>query len=333
MRICVVGGTGNISTAFVKLLLEQGHEVTCFNRGRSAALPEGARLLQGDRSHRADFEARMQAEHFDAAIDMICFNREDALSSIRAFRGVGHFVMCSTACTYGIDYDWLPVTEDHPLRPITAYARNKAAADAAFMEAYYREGFPVTLIKPSTTYGPRQGLLRQIATEFSWLDRIRKGKPLVVCGDGNALHQHLHVDDAALCFANVIGKAHCIGQTYNMVRRGFTTWADYHRTAMRVLGREVELVGVPLADLRAFDIPGFAICEEIFAHHVYYSAEKLFRDVPEFQPRISLEDGMAQVIAALEREGRIPDSDAVEWEDRIIAAQRQVRAAARRRDG
>lgn len=326
MKICVVGGTGNISTAFVKLLLEQGHEVTCFNRGASGPLPEGARLMQGDRADRADFEARMQTERFDAAIDMICFDREDALSSIRAFRGVGHFVMCSTVCTYGITSDWLPVTEDHPLRPISAYGRNKVAADAAFMEAYYREGFPVTIIKPSTTYGPKQGLLRQIAVDFSWLDRIRKGKPIVVCGDGNTLHQHLHVEDAALCFANVLGKAHCIGQTYNMVRRGFVTWVDYHRAAMQVLGREVELVGVPLADLRAFDIPGFDLCEEIFAHHGYFSAEKLFRDVPEFQPRISLAEGMARVLEAMEREARIPDSDALTWEDRIIAAQRRVRA-------
>ncbi len=327
MRICVVGGTGNISQAFVKLLLEQGHEVSCFNRGASGSLPEGARLIRGDRTNRVDFETRMQAENFDAAIDMICFDREDALSSIRAFRGVGHFVMCSTVCTYGIDCDWFPTTEDHPLHPITDYGKNKAAADAAFMEAFYHEGFPVTIIKPSTTYGPKQGLLRQVAVDFSWLDRIRKGKPIVICGDGNALHQHLHVEDAALCFANVLGKAHCIGQTYNMVRRGFTTWADYHRAAMQVLGREVELVGVPLADLRCLEIPGFGICEEIFAHHSYFSAEKLFRDVPEFQPRVSLVEGMAQVIEAMERDGRIPDSDGLVWEDPIIAVQRQVRSA------
>ncbi len=330
MRICVVGGTGNISSAFVRLLLAQGHEVTCFNRGASGGLPEGARLIRGDRSDRMDFEARMQGEHFDAAIDMVCFGREDALSSIRAFRGVGHFVMCSTVCTYGISCDWLPVTEDHPLRPITAYGRNKVAADAAFMEAHYREGFPVTIIKPSTTYGPKQGLLRQIAVEFSWLDRIRKGKPIVICGDGNALHQHLHVEDAALCFAHVIGKTHCVGQTYNMVRRGFTTWADYHRAAMQVLGREVELVGVPLADLRVFGIPGFDICEEIFAHHSYFSAEKLFRDVPEFQPRLSLTEGMAQVIEVMDSEGRIPDSDTLDWEERIITRQRFMRTVAER---
>jgi nucleoside-diphosphate-sugar epimerase len=325
LRICVIGGTGNISTSFVRLLLHQGHEVTCYNRGRSGPPLEGTHVLHGDRKDREVFERTIQAEQFDAAIDMICFNGEDAESSVRAFRGVRHFIQCSTVCTYGIAYDWLPVTEDHPLRPITAYGRGKVEADAVFMEAHYREGFPVTIIKPSTTYGPKMGMLRQVAWEFSWIDRVRKGKPILVCGDGSAVHQFLHVDDAALCFANVVGKEHCVGQTYNMVNRGFISWADYHRLAMKVLGREVELVGVPLADLLAVNIPNVGICRDIFAHNTYYSAEKLFRDVPEFRPTISLEEGMRRVIAVMDRDGRVPDSDQVEWEDRVIAAQREVR--------
>jgi len=324
VKVCIVGGTGNISTSIVRLLLALGHDVTCFNRGRSGEPPAGARVLTGDRSDRSAFEAAMQAEKFDAAIDMICFNREDAESSIRAFRGVRHFIQCSTVCTYGIHYDWLPATEDHPLRPLTGYGRGKVAADSVYLEAFYRDGFPATIIKPSTTYGPKSGMLRQVAWDASWIDRVRKGKPILVCGDGNALHQFLHVDDAALCFAHVVGKEHCIGQTYNMVRRGFTTWADYHRLAMKVLGKEVDLVGVPLADLERFNPPQFGICKEIFAHHVYYSAEKLFRDVPEFQPRVSLEEGMRQVIDVMDREGRIPDSDTLDWEDHIIASQRQI---------
>jgi nucleoside-diphosphate-sugar epimerase len=326
MKVCVVGGTGNISTSIVRLLLEKGYEVTVFNRGQHRPVPEGVRLIQGDRHNQAEFEGGMQAQKFDAAIDMICFTAEEAQSSLRAFRDVGHFVMCSTVCTYGIDYDWLPVTEDHPLRPITDYGRNKAAADAVFLEAYYQSGFPVTIIKPSTTYGPQQGLVRQVAWDFSWIDRIRKGKPILVCGDGNALHQHLHVDDAAPAFVGVLGNERALGQTYNMVKRGFITWADYHRTAMKVLGREVDLVGVPFADLKVLNVPEFDICEEIFAHHVVYSPEKLFRDVPEFQPQISLEQGMAEVIAAMDRDGRIPNSDEITWEDEIIAAQRKIRS-------
>lgn len=324
MKIGVVGGTGNISESFVKLLLEQGHEVTCINRGSRRPVPQGARLLVVDRYERENFERTMQAEKFDAAIDMICFSKEDAASSLRAFRGVGVFVHCSTVCTYGIQSDWLPITEDHPLRPITGYAQGKAEADALYLEAWYREQFPVVIIKPSTTYGPQQGLVRQVAWDFTWIDRIRQSKPIVVCGDGNALHQHLHVDDAALAFANVLTKPVALGQMYNMTRREFITWANYHRAAMKVLGREVELVGVPFENLKQFDIPGFGITEEIFAHHVFYSPEKLMRDVPEFLPKVSLEAGMAQVLEAMQREGRIPSADENTWEDEIIEKQKAV---------
>jgi nucleoside-diphosphate-sugar epimerase len=332
MRVCIVGGTGNISSSIVRLLLEQGHNVTIFNRGQHKPVPDGVQLIQGDRYHREDFESKMQAAKFDAAIDMICFTPEDARSSVRAFRDVGQFVMTSTVCTYGIDYDWLPVTEDHPLRPFTDYGRNKTAADAVFLEAHYCDGFPVSIIKPSTTYGPQQGLIRQIAWDYSWIDRIRKGKPILVCGDGNAIHQFLHVDDAALAFAGILGKDHTIGQTYNLVKRGYTTWAEYHQAAMRVIGREVELIGVPFTNLKTFNIPGFDICEEIFAHHVYYSAEKLFRDVPEFQPRISLEEGIAHVLKAMDAEVRIPNSDTMDLENRIIQAQKSIHSTFKAED-
>jgi nucleoside-diphosphate-sugar epimerase len=318
MRIGVVGGTGNISQAIVRLLLEQGHEVVCFNRGQTAATPDGVRVIQGDRSDREDFERKMQNEKFDAAIDMICFNAEDAASSIRAFRGVGWFVQTSTTCTYGIDYDYLPVDETHSLRPNTEYGRNKVAADNVYLEAYHRERFPVIIIKPSTTYGPVQGMLRQICWDFSWIDRVKKGKPILICGDGFVLHQHMHVDDIAKAFAGVIGKEHAIGQTYNAVNRGYITWAAYHRLAGKVLGKDVELVGVPFEDLKRLDVPDMGILEDEFAYNDYYSSEKLFRDVPEFHPQISLEQGMRQVFEVMEREGRIPNSDELKWEDGII---------------
>lgn len=325
MRVVIVGGTGNISTSIVRLLLEKGHEVTIYNRGQRGAPPSDVRVIQGDRSQRSEYEAVMQHEKFDVAIDMICFTREDAESNVRAFRGVQQFIQTSTTVTYGVPLRWLPATEDHPLLSQRPYGEGKNAADAVYLEAYYREGFPVTILKPSTTHGPQQGLIRQIAWDYSWIDRIRKGKPILVCGNGTALHQYLHVDDAALGFVGVIGKTHCLGQVYNLVDQGYTTWADYHRTAMRVLGREVELVGIPLDDLMALGVPRSEICRDIFAHHAIYSSAKIFRDVPEFRPRLSLEAAMQNIIAALDASGRISNSDDLKWEDQIIAAQRRVR--------
>ena len=93
MKICVVGGTGNISSSIVNLLLKQNHEVVCFNRGIRNTLPKGVRLIKGDRSDTKNFEKTIQLENFDAAIDMVCFNAYQAKSNIKAFRRVKHFIM------------------------------------------------------------------------------------------------------------------------------------------------------------------------------------------------------------------------------------------------
>ncbi len=318
MKVCVVGGTGNISTPIVKLLLEQGHEVTLFNRGQRDNPLKDAKVIVGDRKNREDFESKMQAEKFDAAIDMICFDEADALSNIHAFADVSHFIQVSTVCTYGVDYDFLPVTEDHPLRPITNYGKNKVAADHAFLEAYHRNRFPVTIIKPSTTFGPQTGLFRQIAWDRSWPHRVETGRPLTILGEGFTPHQFLHVNDAAPCFVHVLGREKCIGQTYNMMASGFTTWKTWHETAMKVIGQEVELVGVTLAQLEAFDVPARAASKEIFAHNCYYSNEKILRDVPEFSPQFSLEEAMRDVYFKTKEAGTIPESEKGGWEDTLI---------------
>ena len=329
MRVCVVGGTGNISTGIVRLLVEQGHEVTCFNRGQTPGLHPKAKLLKGDRkADPAGYEQAVREQHFDAGIDMLCSFPEFAASSIRAFAGVKHFIQCSTVCTYGIEYDWMPVSEDHPLRPVTDYGRNKVAADHLYLDAYHRDGFPVTILKPSTTYGPTWDMLRQVSQGGDWVDRVQKGKPIAVCGDGRAIHQFLYAADAAPAFVFALGRERCLGQTYNVMRRGYTSWTDYHRTAMKVIGREVEMVGVPLANPQAAKVPNLGLCEGIFSYNTVYNSEKLFRDVPEFRPKVSLEEGLSRVYESMKKRNRITDSGRSDWEDRLIAEQRKVGQAA-----
>jgi nucleoside-diphosphate-sugar epimerase len=325
MRVVIVGGTGNISVSIVELLLQQGHEVTCYNRGLRGDAPDGARLILGDRSDRAAFEAEMQRGKYDVAIDMICFNRDDAESDIRAFRGVQQFIQCSSVMAYGKPDLWMPVTEDHPNLSDLPYGRGKAEADHAFMTAFHTENFPVTILKPSTTHGPIRGLIRQASRDTQWIDRVRKGKPLVVCGDGRQMIQFLHVKDAAPGFVGVIGRSRCIGQTYNLVDAGFTYWDVFHQTAMEVIGNQVDLVGVPLEDLIALGVPNFGTCKDAYSYNNYFSAEKIMRDVPEFRPKMTLREAMEDILAVMDAAGRIDDSDHFTWEDRIIEAQRRVR--------
>ena len=101
-RVVVVGGTGNISGALVDCLVAAGHETTVFVRGQSRRkIPDGVRVITGDRADRAEFERAMQAESFDVAIDMIAYKLEDAESAARAFSGVDHLIHTSTVATFG----------------------------------------------------------------------------------------------------------------------------------------------------------------------------------------------------------------------------------------
>lgn len=323
MKVAVVGGTGNISAHIVDALLEGGHEVVCINRGITGTPPPGVGLLKGDRNDREWFEKAAQEAQFDAAIDMMSYTPEDAASSLRAFRGVKHFLYTSTVVTYDTNYRWFPVTEDHPQKSDVWYGQSKIAAERLLWAAHYQENFPLTILRPSTTYGYKR-VVRQLAVESSWIDRIRKGKPVLMLGDGKSIHHFLHVKDAAKGYAAVLGKAHCIGQAYNLVNPAHTDWITYYKTAMKVLGREVELVGVPTQILTAINAEKFWFAEGIFANNCFFSAAKIQRDVPEFKPAISLEEGLRDVFEHLIRHNLIENSDDIAWEDEIIAAMRQT---------
>ncbi len=320
MRVGIVGGTGNISTSVVQLLLERGHDVTCVNRGRSPGLPNGARQLVGDRDDVEWFIPAMQREKFDAAIDFIAFSPEHGNASREAFRDVGHFIHTSTVVTFGEDFDWLPVTEDHPRRASNPYGVNKATIDRMYEAAHLTDGFPVTVIKPSTTYG-RKRVVRQLGIDTRWLTRIRQGRPILKIGEGNAIHHLLHVDDAAVGFVGALERDRCIGQTYILVNPKHTSWSEIHRTGMEVIGRHVDQVPVAANDLLAVDPQRFMLVPGVFAKNLLFSSAKLQRDVPEFQPKISLRDGLADALEHLDRNGLLEDVPIGDWEDQIIAIQ------------
>ena len=135
----------------------------------------------------------------------------------------------------------------------------------------------------------------------------------------------MHVDDAGRAFSLMLGNTRCIGQIYNLVPRTFTRWNDYHRAAMRILQRDVPMVGVPAADLLALRDRGAIPITDVFAHNSLFSAEKLTRDIPEFVQHLGLDQALSDVIAALLRDGRVPNSDEHVWEDRVISVQSRVR--------
>ncbi len=326
MRVVVVGGTGVISSSLVKALLQSGHAVTVFNRGqRAGALPQGVRCLRGDRRDRPVFEAAMQDEHFDIAIEMLCFTAEDAASSLRAFRGVKQLIHTSTCATFGGPLAQMPADETTPLHPNTDYGRNKMAADELVLAAYQRGEIAVTVFKPYYIWAPGMFICRQLGQDRRWIDRMRRGLPLLVTGGGQLLMHHCHADDVAIAYAASVDRACCLGQTYIVTSPHPMTWQDYHERIGAALGCTVTLVDAP-ADLLLSVWPqntGLLAWETQWSH--VYCLDKIRRDIPEFRPRITLEDGIAPCIAWMEANGLVEDALSDRTEDDIIA--RWVNAA------
>ena len=318
MHILVLGGSGTISTHLVRHLLAMGRTVTVLNRGRSAEAPAGVEQLVADRHDAAALKAALAGRSFDATVDMLCFNPDQARILVEALPRHGHLVFCSTVCALGFAWTTFPIDESAVPAPTFGYGRDKAAAEVWFSDHAKRSGTPLTIVRPSTTFDERMGVLRQIRWDgAAWLARVRAGLPIVVCDSGIGLNQFMHADDGGRGFAMIAGNPVAHGRTYHLVGP-VITWTAHHRLAMRAVGREVPLVGVPAAVLDAAGVPDDGIRKDIFGMHGFFADTRLEREIG-FTPRISTYDAIAKAVAGLDAAGRIVRAADESWEDRLIA--------------
>ncbi|MGC3964202.1 MAG: NAD-dependent epimerase/dehydratase family protein [Rhodocyclaceae bacterium] len=321
MKVLILGGTGVISRAIVPLLLERGHDVTLFNRGQRAPAPHGVRVMHGDRADRDGFRAAMQAEKFDVVIDMIAFTEDDARSTVETFRGrVEQIIVCSSSSAYQRPYRTIPVQEDAEMLcedPVFPYSFNKARIERYLQALIRDESLPITLIRPSLTFGPGAagfGVLRQ---NYGVIDRIRRGKPLVMFGDGKNPWSFTFAPDLAIAFAGAVGNRRTYGQHYHATNEARTAWQDLYLEAGRVLGVEPKLFFLP-ADLLYRAAP--KLCAHLHFEKSYpglFDNSKIRRDIPEFTPRIGLHEGLTTLFAWFEAESRSIDPEKEALEDRL----------------
>jgi nucleoside-diphosphate-sugar epimerase len=334
VKVLIIGGTGLISTAMTRGFVERGDEVTLFNRGKSdAAIPAGVRQLQGDRTDLTAFEAGMaEAGSFDCVIDMICYRPEEAESLVRAFAGrTGHLIVCSTVDVYAKPASRYPIREDEPhAPPAWDYAQNKEECEVILRAAHERGAVPVTIIRPAFTYGEGRGLVHSFGGRTTHLDRLRKGKPIVVHGDGSSLWTACHRDDVARSFVKAAGCAITFGKSYHVTGEEWMTWNQYHERIAAAMGApRPTLVHIP-TDLLAAVAPRRAnICAINFQHNNIFDNAAAHADL-EFAYTVRFDAGVRRIVAWLDERGRMEDSDQDPFDDRVIAA--WERLGARMRD-
>ncbi len=328
MRVLIVGGTGLISTAFTRLLLEEGHAVTLFNRGKtSSRVPPGAEVLHGDRKDYAAFEAAFADKTYDVVVDMVAFHPDDSESAVRAFGGrAGQFLHCSTVCVYSGPVTQIPTTETEAYHSIGSYGQNKIACEKVLLHAHETSGFPVTIMRPSHSYGEGGSIIRSFGPPNRFITRMRQDKPIVVQGDGQGLWASCHVDDVARGFRAVMGVEKCLGEAYHITGDEWMTWAHYYEALAEVCGGTYAPVHIPTEMLFAAAPDWAGGTREIFAWPSIFVNAKLKRDTDYDGPRVSFRDGMARNLAWLESEGSLPGPDDGGREDILIASWQELTA-------
>jgi nucleoside-diphosphate-sugar epimerase len=338
MKVLFIGGTGNISLAVSQLAAARGIELTLLRRGqRTADLPEGVRTVVADIGDEAAVANALDDRHFDAVVDWIAFTPDQIERDIRLFRGrTNQFIFISSASAYQRPVGHYLITESTPLvNPYWQYSRDKIACEDRLMLAYRDEGFPITIVRPSLTYGDTQIVLAVNSWQksFTAIDRVRRGKKVIVPGDGSSLWCITHNSDFAKGFVGLLGHRQAIGHAFHITSDEVLTWDQFYRITAEAAGVEAKIVHI------ASDFLGGCCPEEIGsltgdkASSVVFDNSKIKRFVPDYCATVPFAEGIQRTVDWFDADAarRVIDQEANAKWDKIVDAYESGLAEAQRR--
>lgn len=323
MNALFIGGTGKISSAVTPLAVEHGWDMYLLNRGQTdRPVPAGVNLINGDIRDPESVKSALGDHEFDVVVDWIAFTEDQIETDLELFRGrTNQFIFISSASAYQSPPVNLPVTESTPLdNPYWQYSRDKIACEERLMRAYREEKFPITIVRPSHTYDktmlPFQG-------GWTVIDRMRKGKKILVHGDGSSLWVFTHHTDFAKGFVGLMGNSRAIGEAFHITSDELLTWNQLHEIAGLAAGAPpLDIVHVPSDLINAFDPAWGAGLLGDKAASMVFDNTKIKRISPEFRCTVPYEQGAREMIEWYDADEsrREVDEDFNSLTDRIISA-------------
>lgn len=297
-RILFIGGNGTISASCTRELLERGDEVTLLNRGLNTRAPiDGVSELRGDADDPASIREAVGDREWDVVVNFRAFRTEQVLADIDLFTGrTGQYVFISSASAYQKPVAHLPIVESTPLRnPWWQYSRDKIACEDLLVAAYREAGFPMTIVRPSHTYDADSIPLEGGATT---LERMRRGAPVIVHGDGTSLWTLTHARDFARAFVGLLGNPKALGSPVHITSDESLTWDAITWAIARGLGVEPNIVHVPSEHI-ARELPemGPGLLGDK-AHSVVFDNSRVKSLVPGWVAAIPFAEGAREIADA-----------------------------------
>jgi UDP-glucose 4-epimerase len=198
-------------------------------------------------------------------------------------RGGGRIVFSSSGGTVYGRLQHVPVSEDHPLTPITAYGAGKATVEIYLGLYRALHGLDCRVARIANAYGAGQNLARGQGAATTFLHRALANQLITVWGDGEVVRDYLHVTDVAVALvALALAPRLDKFQTFNI---GSGVGVSLNTIITELENRLNRRLNVRRERSRSFDIP------------VSVLDISRARDFLDWQPRLSFAEGVARTMA------------------------------------
>ena len=297
MKVLFIGGTGIISSACSRLAIARGIDLFHLRRGKTTRpVPPQVHVLVGDIRDPESSRRAIGDHRFDAVVDWIAFTPEHIELDLRLFRGRTHqYVFISSASAYQTPPAALPVTESTPLdNPFWDYSRAKIACEERLLRAYREDKFPFTIVRPSHTY---DRTLFPCHGGYTVIDRMRRGKKVIVHGDGTSVWTLTHHEDFAKGFVGLLGHSGAIGQAVQITSDEWLTWDQIHHLLARAAGTRADIVHLPSTVIARHDPEWGAGLLGDKTHSMIFDNSKIKRLVPDYAAVIPFSRGAEEILA------------------------------------
>lgn len=307
----VTGGRGFVGSWLCRALLEQGDEVTCFDRKSPHERPSTLSMLglESDVDSRegdlldGDFLRRTISERgidtiFHLAAETIVgtvqadpsggfdTNVRGTWTILEAARGegVGRVIFASSDKAYGA-HEELPYLEEFALQPTAPYETSKAAADLIARSYWPSYGLPVAVTRFANIYGGGDLNFSRLVPEA--VCAAIEGRAPVLRSDGSPVRDLLYVEDAArayLAIAGALDRDDVRGQAFNAGGERPYRVLEIVEAIARIAGTGVE------PDVQGKGNPAGEIDRQ------FVDATRI-RERCRWSPEVTLEDGLERTIA------------------------------------
>ncbi|HTV10497.1 MAG TPA: SDR family oxidoreductase [Acidimicrobiales bacterium] len=298
MKVLFIGGTGIISSACTPAVIEAGHGLWHLNRGRSPLpAPPQVHHLQADIRDKAEVRRAIADLTWDVVVQWLAFTPEHISQDLEVFAGrAGQYVFISSASAYQKPpQNWL-ITEKTPLEnPFWQYSRDKIACERLLGA---QSEMPWTVVRPSHTYGPSQVPVAfgSWSKPYTIIDRMRRGSPVLVPGDGTSIWTVTHNSDFARGFLGVLGHPGALGEAFHITSDEALSWNQIYELLAQAAGTRPNLLHVPTDALRWRDEAEWTSLWGDKSHCAVFDNSKIRKLVPGFQARVPFAQGIGETV-------------------------------------